>query len=64
LTGNCRALLSYIDDFRRSVDSHHQAGGTNQLGDPERCVTDSASKIERKHAALYARPTQDVLGYV
>jgi hypothetical protein len=63
LTGNCRALLSQIDAFRRLVDSDHQASGTNQLGDPERYVANAASKLENTHATLYDGP-MDVLGQV
>jgi hypothetical protein len=64
LTGNCCAFLSYIDDFRRFVDSDHEASGTNQLGDQERCVTSAASKIKNPRATHYAKPMQDVLSKV
>ena len=64
LTGNCRAPLCDIDDFRRLVDSDHQPGGAHQLGDPERYVAGAAAKIENTHAALYAGPPHDVFGKV
>ena len=64
LTGKRCAPLRNIYEFRRLIDSDHQASRTNQLSDPERCVASPASKIENTHAALYAEPPQDVFGKV
>jgi hypothetical protein len=46
--------LSFVDGFRRPVDTDHQARRTNHLGDQERSIARPTSEIENTHAALYA----------